>query len=181
MATPEARDDDDFAHDSDADNSDDDSRATAAAGAASRAEGGGGGGNAFELREPSPTSSGKPTALPRARSSPRPRNSAARRRSSGGRSARGRWIRNIAWNCASAHVVPKRGVADPSRIGATIDADGDAGVVRLFNAVSQAQRAAADAVGLGGKSKQLTKSKFLAELKKSTAGERGGRRGGRGC
>ena len=38
------------------------------------------------------------------------------------------------------------------------------------------QRAAADAgkSRLGGKSKQLTKSKFLAELKKSTAGEREG-------
>jgi hypothetical protein len=49
------------------------------------------------------------------------------------------------------------------------------GVVRLFNAVSKAQKAAADAGKRKGgalKPKELTKGSFLAELKKSGERER---------
>lgn len=174
-----AGDDDDFAHDSDADDSDDDGRATAAAGAASRAEGGGGGGNAFGFARAFTNLVGEADGAPAGEVLPKTkkqrRQEAEQRREKRARSLDKKHRLELR---ERGHVVPKRGVADPEsdRRERRLTQTATRGVVRLFNAVSQAQRAAADAgkSRLGGKSKQLTKSKFLAELKKSTAGEREG-------
>ena len=75
------------------------------------------------------------------------------------------------------HVVPARGVVNPAsdKLERRMLQTATRGVVRLFNAVSKAQKAAADAGKRKGgtlKPKELTKGSFLAELKKSGERER---------
>ena len=76
------------------------------------------------------------------------------------------------------HVVPKNGAVDPvaDQLERKMLQTATRGVVRLFNAVSKAQKTVADAAGkrkgLVGKTvKELTKGSFLQELKK-TSGDR---------
>ena len=75
------------------------------------------------------------------------------------------------------HVVPARGVANPAsdKLERRLLQTATRGVVRLFNAVSKAQKAVADAGKRKGgslKPKELTRGSFLAELKKSGERER---------
>ena len=75
------------------------------------------------------------------------------------------------------HVVPARGVVNPAsdKLERRMLQTATRGVVRLFNAVSKAQKAVADAGKRKGgllKPKELTKGSFLAELKKSGERER---------
>lgn len=70
------------------------------------------------------------------------------------------------------HHVPKKGTVDPvaDQTERRMLQTATKGVVRLFNAVSKAQKTVADAgtrKGLGKVSKELTKGSFLQELKKS--------------
>ena len=73
------------------------------------------------------------------------------------------------------HVVPIKGVADPSsdQLERKLLQTATRGVVRLFNAVSQAQRAAAEKKAEGGsaKKKDMSKAEFLAQLRASALGK----------
>ena len=71
------------------------------------------------------------------------------------------------------HVVPVKGVADPAsdQLERKLLQTATRGVVRLFNAVSQAQRAAAEKKTDGNaKKKDMTKAEFLAQLRNSALG-----------
>ena len=72
------------------------------------------------------------------------------------------------------HVVPVKGVADPAsdQLERKLLQTATRGVVRLFNAVSQAQRAAAEKKADGNaKKKDMTKAEFLAQLRNSALGK----------
>jgi len=70
--------------------------------------------------------------------------------------------------------VPVKGVADPAsdQLERKLLQTATRGVVRLFNAVSQAQRAAAEKKADGNaKKKDMTKAEFLAQLRNSALGK----------
>ena len=108
---------------------------------------------------------------------PRPRSRGGSRPRRASRSARGRGRSGKSWSFANAGTRPRAGVVNPAsdKLERRMLQTATRGVVRLFNAVSKAQKAAADAGKRKGgtlKPKELTKGSFLAELKKSGERER---------
>ena len=83
------------------------------------------------------------------------------------------------------HVVPERGVVNPEadKTERRLAQTATRGVVRLFNAVSKAQRQSADSASVGAAraaKNRMTKTEFLAELSSSSSSTEQAAKGGGG-